>query len=183
MNFGVENFLRANGLDERARDSDRLLAGFAAEMAAGLAGTPSSLPMIPAYLSVDRPVPADRPVIVLDAGGTNLRVGVVKFDAAGTPHISQFSRHKMPGATAPSPDFIDELCVWHNRMVAHLRRYGAAPSACACPDADDCPRRQAIDLYRRAESSLGDLAGQLTFLRRHAQPSPAASAQRGDAHG
>ena len=101
MNTRIENFLRANGLDERTLDSGRLLAGFAAEMAAGLAGAPSSLPMIPAYLSADRPVPADRPVIVLDAGGTNLRVGVVQFDAAGTPHISQFSRHKMPGASAP----------------------------------------------------------------------------------
>ena len=111
MNTRIDDFLRTNGFDEHTRDSGRLLAGFAAEMAAGLAGEPSSLPMIPAYLSVDRPVPADKPVIVLDAGGTNLRVGVVQFDAAGTPHISRFSRHKMPGATAPisADDFFNTL--------------------------------------------------------------------------
>lgn len=76
----------------------------------------------------------------------------------------------LAGATAPSDDFIDELCTWHNRMVAHLRRYGATAATCSCPEPDDCPRRQATDLYRRAETTLGDQVGQLTFLRRHAEP-------------
>lgn len=80
----------------------------------------------------------------------------------------------LAASPAPSSDFIEELCTWHNRMVAHLRRYGAGPGSCGCIEPDDCPRRQAIDLYRRAESMLGDLAIQLTFLRRHAH---------GDAHG
>jgi hypothetical protein len=104
--------------------------------------------------------------------------------ATGEVHdVTTPYHYLLAGATAPSPDFIEELCIWHNRMVAHLRRYGAAPPACACPDADDCPRRQAVDLYRRAENTLGDVAGQLTFLRRHAQPSSSAPAERGDAHG
>lgn len=80
----------------------------------------------------------------------------------------------LAGSPASSSDFIDDLCTWHNRMVAHLRRYGAAPGRCACPDDDECPRRQASELYGRAERALGDLALQLTFLRRHAL---------GDAHG
>ena len=102
---------------------------------------------------------------------------------AGEVHdVTTPYHYLLAGAAAPSHDFIDELCIWHNRMVAHLRRYGAASAACACPEPDDCPRRQAIDLYRRAETTLGDHAGQLTFLRRHAQPGTV-STHLDDAHG
>ncbi len=101
MKVKVDQFLAENSLDERRIDVNRLLADFHREMAAGLEGRASSLAMIPAYIPIDKPVPAERPVIVMDAGGTNLRVGVVHFDASGQPHVSRFSKHRMPGAAAP----------------------------------------------------------------------------------
>jgi hexokinase len=111
MKSRIEQFLSVNGLDRSARDPERLLSDFAREMDAGLAGQASSLPMIPAFITIDRPVPVGKPVIVIDAGGTNLRVGVVHFDAQGKPQISRFSKHRMPGTTAPitADDFFATL--------------------------------------------------------------------------
>ena len=66
-------------------------------MPSGLEGQPSSLPMIPTYIETARDVPRGERVIALDAGGTNMRVAVVSFDAAGTPVVEDLARHRMPG--------------------------------------------------------------------------------------
>ena len=71
---------------------------FIKEMNSGLNshGT-SSLAMIPTYLTVAETVQQDQVATVIDAGGTNLRVGSVVFDAKGTPSISNFKKTQMPG--------------------------------------------------------------------------------------
>ena len=97
----AEAFLKRHGLSIREIDVAALLRDFESEMAAGLAGRASSLPMIPAYLSTGRPVPAGKPVIVIDAGGTHLRVGLVSFNAQGEPQISRFAKRPMPGSEGP----------------------------------------------------------------------------------
>lgn len=64
-------------------------------------------------------------------------------------------------------DLIDDLCRWHDRMVAHVRRHGAA--ICGCPDAETCPRQEAVGLWAQARVALGADAPALTFLRQHAE--------------
>jgi hexokinase len=91
-------FLEAVGLSAAAVDVGALLDGFRAEMAAGLAGKPSSLAMIPTFIPVDKAVPAGVPVIALDAGGTHLRAATVVFDEAGRAESHDFTRARMPGA-------------------------------------------------------------------------------------
>ena len=93
-------FLKRNGLDVEGIDREALLAVFEEEMSAGLAGRPSSLLMIPSFISIDRPVKTDTPVVVLDAGGTNLRAAVVTIDAAGKTEIGAFMKGVMPGTKA-----------------------------------------------------------------------------------
>lgn len=93
-------FLKRNGLDIEGIDREALLAVFEEEMSAGLAGRPSSLMMIPSFISIDRPVKTDTPVVVLDAGGTNLRAAVVTIDAAGKTEIGAFMKSVMPGTKA-----------------------------------------------------------------------------------
>ncbi|HRT30752.1 MAG TPA: hexokinase family protein, partial [Kiritimatiellia bacterium] len=90
-------FLKENGLDVDGIDREKLLAAFDEEMDAGLAGKPSSLMMIPSFISIDRPVKTGTPVVVLDAGGTNLRAAVVTIDDAGQAQIGSFSKGAMPG--------------------------------------------------------------------------------------
>lgn len=97
MHTREELFLKKNGLDIENIDREAILKAFDEEMAAGLAGNPSSLMMIPSYISIDQPVKTNTPVIVLDAGGTNLRVAVVTINAAGKPEIGAFHKSSMPG--------------------------------------------------------------------------------------
>ena len=49
------------------------IRNFMNEMDAGLAGTASSLPMIPTFLGAGNMEPYAKPILVIDAGGTNLR--------------------------------------------------------------------------------------------------------------
>ncbi|MGB6865566.1 MAG: hypothetical protein WBE11_07710 [Candidatus Aminicenantaceae bacterium] len=91
-------FLKNNCLLADMLDSDAVLADFLVEMDLGLAGEKSSLAMIPTFITIDKPVPAFKPVIALDAGGTNLRVATVMFDGEGNPKISNLTKHNMPGS-------------------------------------------------------------------------------------
>ena len=96
------DFLAAHGFSTANVDVEGTLACFRREMSAGLAGGASSLPMIPAYIGIDRPVPVDKPVVVLDAGGTNLRTAVMSFDSNGKPRIDKFTKFPMPGTQGKS---------------------------------------------------------------------------------
>lgn len=100
MNTEILDFLKKHSIDASSVNTANLLDAFAADMTAGLAGKPSSLKMIPSYLGIDKAVPVGKPVIVIDAGGTNLRVCVVTFGADGKPEISHFTKHHMPGTDA-----------------------------------------------------------------------------------
>ena len=61
-----EDFLRERGFVAAAEiDRDALISTFVSEMEKGLAGKPSSLPMIPSYIGVDGKVPkGDRKSVV-----------------------------------------------------------------------------------------------------------------------
>lgn len=93
----VREFLRELRIDPCGFDPDELIELFLEEMDAGLTGRGSSLPMIPAYVGVQASVPYDEPVIVIDAGGTNLRVCLVEFVKQGDLKISHFTKVPMPG--------------------------------------------------------------------------------------
>jgi hexokinase len=93
----VDRFLARNGLEAGSIDPDAVLLDFLEEMKRGLDGRKSSLAMIPTFITTDRPVPAGRPVIVVDAGGTNLRVATAVFNERGVPMIENFSNYEMPG--------------------------------------------------------------------------------------
>jgi hexokinase len=110
----VRRFLKDNGMYYEDIDMDACCDIFIQEMQAGLAGRDSSLAMIPTYIEVGREIPVGKPVIVLDAGGTNFRVATVYFGmplrlptqdvAAGDPRqpqegavIENFVQKPMPG--------------------------------------------------------------------------------------
>jgi len=93
----VAEFFIKNGMHHETIDFNKNVNIFIKEMENGLAAKPSSLPMIPTYISMEDNVPANEPVIVIDAGGTNLRIALVHFDDAGKPVVSDFSNYPMPG--------------------------------------------------------------------------------------
>jgi hexokinase len=69
------------------------------EMERGLAGHSSSLLMIPTYISPAARVTPGKTVIALDAGGTNLRAALVKFDENGKAVVGESQKGPMPGTT------------------------------------------------------------------------------------
>ena len=95
--MSVEEFLKARKMHTAGIDALRCCDDFLAEMTRGLNGEPSSLVMIPTYMETARELPRGRTVIALDAGGTNLRVAAVTFDADGKALVEDLTRHRMPG--------------------------------------------------------------------------------------
>jgi len=91
-------FLTKWGIDPASVDMKALLATFLSEMEKGLEQeSGSSLKMIPTYTEVALTLAKGEPVIVLDAGGTNLRTCLVTFDAQGKALIEDFKKVSMPG--------------------------------------------------------------------------------------
>ena len=76
----VEEFLSKYGMNYAEIDIQKNVDLFIGEMEAGLSGKKSSLKMFPTYIGFRRVIPANEPVIVLDAGGTNLRSALLHFD-------------------------------------------------------------------------------------------------------
>ncbi len=93
----VRRFLKDNEMYHEDIDMDACCDIFIQEMQAGLAGQNGSLAMIPTYIEVGKDIPIDKPVIVLDAGGTNFRVATVYFGESGKSVIENFVQKPMPG--------------------------------------------------------------------------------------
>ena len=100
-------FLEKHGMSPEGIDPAREAEKMAQEMALGLAGKGGSLPMIPTYLSDAGQIPQNEPVVVIDAGGTNFRCGLVRFTSEGC-QAERIHKWKMPGIDTPATweDFI-----------------------------------------------------------------------------
>lgn len=77
-------------------DTDKAVKRFVEEARRGLEGKSSSIAMIPSYIRLDSELKAGKPVIAIDAGGTNLRAALVTYTGSGW-NIENEIRGKMPG--------------------------------------------------------------------------------------
>jgi len=112
----VSSFLEKNSMTADRIDMETGVRMFREEMTAGLSGTGSSLQMIPTYISAEGDIPRDKPVLVLDAGGTNFRTASVFIDRTGEPHIEQFKKYEMPG----SKSYVDKT-LFFNTIVDYMK--------------------------------------------------------------
>lgn len=122
----VQTFLSSYQMDCQRINIDDVCQSFIEEMSAGLAGQESSLAMLPTYIRMDSTVPANEKVIVIDAGGTNLRVALLWFDDQRKPVIEGLSFYKMPGADQPiSRDvFYQTIAEYLKPLLPHSRKIG-----------------------------------------------------------
>lgn len=60
-------------------DIHKYILIFLDEMANGLEGSNSSLKMLPTFIEFKNKIPINEPIIVIDAGGTNLRSAIVEL--------------------------------------------------------------------------------------------------------
>ena len=93
----ARSFLHRHGMEPADFDLQAGLEEFLQEMRRGLSGEPSSLEMIPTYIELAASLPIGEPVIAVDAGGTNLRIALVRFDRDLKPVIENYRKVLMPG--------------------------------------------------------------------------------------
>lgn len=97
MDQPVRDFLKRHQMEADAIDWQQETQRFVRQMQAGLEGETSSLLMIPSFVMMAQQLPLDRKAIVVDAGGTNLRVAVAQTQADGSVELSGFVKYPMPG--------------------------------------------------------------------------------------
>lgn len=154
----VDTLLKEMRLDATAFDAESLIDLFIAEMEQGLAGEPSSLPMIPAYIAINGSVPYHEPVIVVDAGGTNLRVCLLQFDDIGAPQVSHFRKIPMIGTQGEvsADEFFSQLA----NLIAPVADKAARIGFCFSYPAEILPDLDGRLLYWSKEVRVPELVGQ-----------------------
>ncbi len=93
----AKEFIREHKMEYTSIDVKNEMDAYIDEMKKGLCGEKSSLLMIPSYITLKSEVQREKPVICVDAGGTNLRVAVAKFREDGSFCTEEFRRYLMPG--------------------------------------------------------------------------------------
>ena len=122
-----ERFLRDHDMYYEQMPFDELVERYLSEMDAGLSGRPSSLYMLPSYIRADAEPVRGESVLVLDAGGTNLRAGRVHFDSHGQSVVETLKKRHMPGAGGESV-----TCHEMFRQIAEFAREAAEGCSRAC---------------------------------------------------
>jgi hexokinase len=107
----ISEFARYYGFHYDRIDPIDLVEDVVIEMKRGLAGQESSMLMIPTYISPVAKVTPGKTVIALDAGGTNLRAALVKFDENGKAVESESIKAAMPGTSGriSAETFFDKI--------------------------------------------------------------------------
>lgn len=93
----IRTLLRDNNMLADDIDHAAVINNIHAGMTGGLQGEPHTLRMLPTGLCIPTHIPTNIPITVLDAGGTNLRVSRLSFDATGKAIITHFKKFSMPG--------------------------------------------------------------------------------------
>lgn len=122
----VKDFLRAQALDAELIDIGAEAELFLANLRRGLAQDGVAMHMFPSYIEVGKALPQNERVIVMDAGGTNLRVAALSFNGAREPIVEHFSLYPMPGVKAAlgKTAFFDALVDYLAPVLPLSRKIG-----------------------------------------------------------
>ncbi|MDR2922472.1 MAG: hexokinase [Treponema sp.] len=93
----LSDFARYYGFHYDSLEPMALVREVLIDMERGLEGKSSSLPMIPSYITPSSKTEPGKTVLALDAGGTNLRASLVRFDGEGKAVADETIKHFMPG--------------------------------------------------------------------------------------
>ena len=152
--FIKKRMLRAADIDIYA-----LVTDFTQEMEKGLAGEESSLRMIPTYIEADNEFLKEVPVLAIDAGGTNFRAALVKFDKSGRPEPFEIVNRRMPGIDGEitASEFFGTLADYVRPLAEQADRIGF----CFSYPTEILPDRDGKLLYFSKEVQAPEVVGQL----------------------
>lgn len=155
----VETFLRQCGMHYEAIDIHIECARFMEEMKRGLLCDDASLAMITTYIGLEKEIPADRPVVVIDAGGTNCRIALVSFDAYGRPIIMYSQMHPMPGSLGEidKAEFYKTLVGYLSPVIQESDRIGF----CFSYPTEILPNKDGRLKFFNKEVRVKDMCGEL----------------------
>ncbi len=107
----AKEFIKNHNMEYTSVDLNREMDAYLDEMKRGLCGGGGSLLMIPSFVVLNGNVEREKPVICVDAGGTNLRIAVAGFRADGSFYTDGVSRYVMPGVEKEldAQEFFDVL--------------------------------------------------------------------------
>lgn len=119
-------FLQKYKMDFADIDMRKNVDTFLKNMKKGLAGKKNSLEMIPTYLDTQNQILPNERVIVIDAGGTNVRVATIYFNKDNQPVIDNFEKHAMPGVNKPvtKKEFFDIHAGYLKKAVSQSGKIG-----------------------------------------------------------
>ena len=120
-------FLARHGMDAGGMDFSALRALWLDAMERGLRGEAGTMHMLPAFVRPDCESRDGDPVLVMDAGGTNLRTALVRLTPGGMETL-YFSKTAMPGSRGPLT--ADEFFTMLARQLLPVA--DRAPRACLC---------------------------------------------------
>lgn len=122
----VSDFLLKNNISPDSFNIEDVCNFFMDEMKNGLAKRPSSLAMINSFCSPDFQVEPGKPIIVIDAGGSNFRTCLVSFDKDMNPVVSDFQKRSMPGIEkeVSAKEFFSVICDETQRLIDKSDRIG-----------------------------------------------------------
>lgn len=115
----VTEFLKKNNMHPEQIDMEDCCNIFLDQMQRGLTAQESSLEMIPTYLEIQKDVPTNEQVVVIDAGGTNFRVATVHFNENKQAVIENLQLHRMPGVDkqVSKEDFFETMAGYVEDVV------------------------------------------------------------------
>ena len=156
---GVLKFLDKYQMDYLSVDVETNIKAFLDEMQKGLDGQKSSLEMIPTYIEVGADVPVNKPVIVIDAGGTNFRVAVVRFDEQKQPAVENLKKYQMPGVQrqVSKDEFFRTMADYVKDVAGASENIGF----CFSYPSEILPNRDGKLIRLTKEVKAGDIVGQL----------------------
>jgi hexokinase len=155
----INVFLQKHAISADSISTSAVLNDFKAEMNKGLSGEPSSLKMIPTFITPRNNLPCNESVIVIDAGGTNLRTALVHFDNNSTPEIEQINRHWMPGTSGllTAAEFYAALKEYLAPIISKSNRIGF----CFSYPAEITPERDGRLIHWTKDIQVPELEGRL----------------------
>ncbi len=152
-------FIRKINLSLETLSIDQILDDFLRDMEYGLQGKPSPLEMFPSFINIANTLPLNKPVIVIDAGGTNLRICTVTFRENDEPLIENFSKHKMPGTDKyiSKDDFFNSFA----ELILPLSHISNHIGFCFSYSVEMQPNRDGKLLYWSKEVKAPEVVGEM----------------------
>lgn len=126
LNENVTAFLTEMGISPEMTNVSETAEAFQKEMRAGLSGQASDLAMLPSFIGNSFSAGDKETVIAIDAGGTNLRISLIRLYAKQLPEILDIKRFPMPGTKSPvtSDAFFDFLALELADFLTHTTKIG-----------------------------------------------------------